>query len=75
MVSKRDFVTMNVDKGFFDNLFEPARRKTQEDLGLQRLGQKDFSALIFKSGIKFDIKMKDLGGINELPKINKRKKR
>ncbi len=75
MVSKRDFVTMNVDKAFFDNLFEPSRIKAQQRLGLKRLGQKDFSAMIFKSGIKLDIKMKDIGGISELQKRNKRKKR
>lgn len=75
MVSNRDFVTMNVDKLFFDNLFEPARIKKQKELGLDRLTQKQFTGMLFKSGMKLDIKIKDLGGINDLQKFNKRKKR
>ena len=58
---KRNFVTMNVDKNFFDNLFEPARIKTQKKLGLSRLTQIDFSRMIFKGGLKLDVKLKDIG--------------
>lgn len=56
MAKKRNSVCMNVDIDFFDNLFEPARKKTMKQLGLQQLGQRDFSQMIQKSGIKFDIK-------------------
>lgn len=70
--SKRNFVTMNVDKNFFDNLFEPARMKTQKELGLTKLTQIDFSRMIFKGGLKLDVKLKNIGVTNGF--IKKRKK-
>ena len=57
MATKRKTTFMQVDPGFFDELFEPARKRTMEKLGITRLGQREFSKMIFRSGIKFDIKL------------------
>ena len=48
---------MSVDVDFFDKVFEPARKRTMEKLGITKLGQREFSQMIFKSGINFDIKL------------------
>ncbi len=57
MATKRKTTFMQVDPGFFDELFEPARRRTMKKLGITKLGQREFSKMIFRSGIKFDIKL------------------
>ena len=57
MAKKRKTTFMSVDVDFFDQVFEPARRKTMKKLGISRLGQREFSQMIFKSGMKFDIKL------------------
>lgn len=71
----RDSVTMNVDKQFFDEMFEPARKNVQNQLGLDRLGQKQFTKMLFKSNMKLDLKIKPMGGIDGFKKLRKRKKR
>lgn len=38
--------TMAVDKNFFENIFEPERKKLQKQLGLNNLSQPDFSKMI-----------------------------
>lgn len=57
MATRGKSTFMQVDNGFFDELFEPARRRTMKKLGITKLGQREFSEMIFKSGIKFDIKL------------------
>ncbi len=57
MAKKRKTTFMSVDVDFFDQVFEPARRKTMKELGVSKLGQREFSQMIFKSGMKFDIKL------------------
>lgn len=73
--NRRRIVTMGVDPDFFDNLFEPARKKVQKQLGLDRLTQRDFTKMISKSKMNFDIPLKFVRGANEFTKIRKRKKR
>lgn len=68
---KRKVVTVNVDRMFFDNIFEPARKKAQDQLGISNLGQAKFTKMIERSGMKLDIKLKDIGVTN----VRKRKKR
>lgn len=58
----RKFVTINVDKKFFDNKFEAERIKMQKRLGLINLPQTTFTKMIegFKIKMpKFDIKKID----------------
>ncbi len=57
MVMKRKTTFMSVDADFFDQVFEPARKRTMDKLGISKLGQREFSQMIFKSGMKFDIKL------------------
>ena len=50
--------SMDVDSKFFDRVFEPARKKTQEKLGISNLSQANFTKMLRKSGFKFpSIKM------------------
>ena len=72
---KRKVVTVNVDKTFFDNLFEPARQRAQKQLGISNLGQANFTKMIERSEIKFDIKLQDIGANNVIKTNRKRKKR
>ncbi len=72
---KRKVVTVNVDKMFFDNIFEPARKRTQEQLGISNLGQAKFTKMIERSGMSLDIKLKNMGVGNVIKPNNKRKKR
>lgn len=67
---KRKVVTIGVDKMFFDNIFEPARRRAQDQLGISNLGQANFTKMIERSGMNLNIKLKDIGVKNV-----KRKKR
>ncbi len=57
MASRRKITFMSVDADFFDKVFEPARKRTMNKLGISRLGQREFSQMIFESGMKFDIKL------------------
>ncbi len=57
MATRRKTTFMSVDVDFFDELFEPARKRTMKKLGISKLGQREFSKMILKSGIKFDIKL------------------
>lgn len=74
---KRDFVTINVDRQFFDEKFEPSRKRIQSKLGLDRLTQKDFTKMMGKSDFKFDFDLlnNNIGGLNATTKRGKRKKR
>lgn len=71
----RKTVTVAMDRGFFDNIFEPGRKATQEKFGLTNLSQKDFFKMMKNSGMKMNVPLKSIGGINEFPKTRKRKKR
>jgi len=68
-------VNVSVDRDFFDFLFEPSRKSTQKKFGLDRLTQKDFTKMMFKSNMKFDIPLRSLLTPNEIAKTRKRKKR
>jgi len=57
MATRRKTTFMSVDVDFFDKLFEPARKRTMERLGVSKLGQREFSRMILKSGVNFDIKL------------------
>lgn len=57
MAARRKTTFMQVDVDFFDQLFEPARKRTMKKLGISKLGQREFSKMIFKSGVNFDIKL------------------
>ncbi len=57
MALRRKIASMQVDTEFFDQLFEPARKRTMKKLGLSKLSQREFSQMIFKSGINFDMKL------------------
>lgn len=72
MTFKDKGVQIKVGKDFFDNLFEPARREMERELGV-RIGQKQVSSMIFKSGIKFRPQL--LRFVKNVPRTNKRKKR
>lgn len=72
MVSKDKGVQIKVGKDFFDKLFEPSRREIEKKLGV-RVGQKQFSSMILKSGITFKPKLMKL--FKNAPTKNSRKKR
>ncbi len=72
MIFKDKGVQIKVGKDFFDNLFEPARKQMEKELGV-KVGQKQVSSMIFKSGIQFKPKL--LKFAKNVPKKNKRKKR
>jgi hypothetical protein len=65
--SKRNKVSMSVDKGFFDNIFEPARKKAEKQIGT-KVTQAKFTAMLKNSGLSLDLR---LGGLD----VPKRKKR
>lgn len=69
MATKRNIVPLIVDVDFFDKVFEPARKNTMEKLGLPKLGQREFSKMIFKSNLKLDIKINS----KRLKNVNKTK--
>lgn len=64
MASKRNIVPLIVDVDFFDKVFEPARKNAMRKLGLSKLGQREFSKMIFKSNMKLDIKLNKRGLTN-----------
>ncbi len=57
MATRRKTTFMSVDVDFFDELFEPARKRTMKKLGVSKLGQREFSKMLLKSGMSFDIKL------------------
>lgn len=48
----RQLVHMNVHQSFFDNIFEPERKKISSRLGLNKFTQADFTEYLVKSGAK-----------------------
>ena len=72
---KRKTVTINVDKMFFDNVFEPSRTKAQKQLGINNLTQPKFTKMMERSGFKMDLKLNDIGVTNGIKTNRKRKKR
>ena len=60
-------VSLLVDKGFFDNVFEPSRKNAEKQIG-SKVSQAKFTKMLNSSGISLDLK---LGGLN----VSKRKKR
>lgn len=73
MVLKKKSVSMKANSDFFDKLFEPARKRIEKKIGV-RVGQADFTEMLFKSRVNLDIKMDSImkGGMNV--RKNKRKK-
>ena len=51
-MANRNNVTTNLHKSFFDNIFEPERKKLQSQLGLSRLSQPQFTEFLAKSGAR-----------------------
>lgn len=72
---KRNIVSISVDKSFFENSFEPARKRMQKKLGITNLGQAKFTKIIDRGGLKLDIKLNQVGLKDVFKKSNKRKKR
>ncbi len=56
MVIKKRNVTMQVGSNFFDNIFEPSRKKVEKQLGL-KIGQVVFTEMLAKNKISLDIKL------------------
>ena len=51
-MSKRyNFVSIKVDKNFFDNMFEPERKKLEMKLN-KRISQPKFTEFLYRSGSK-----------------------
>lgn len=54
-------VTLRVDKHYFDKVFEPARKRMQNRLGLSKFTQPQFTAYLAKSKMKIKYpKMKNI---------------
>lgn len=53
--NKNDKVHISIDKDFFEQVFEPARRKKQEKLGLINLTQRDFTKILMKENFRFPV--------------------
>ena len=80
MVLKKSKVSILVDGDFFRNMFEPSRKKIEEELGT-RVSQPQFTRMLFKTKIdlnpklnfdlKNDIKLKNL--MPKPPRIRKLK--
>lgn len=51
-------VIIKVDNSFFNNIFEPERRKLQAKFGKLNLSQSDFTAFLAKAGAKWNYKLK-----------------
>ncbi len=51
-MGKNNGVSVRLDKSFFDNIFEPARRELEKQAGV-RVGQLDFTEFLAKKKIKF----------------------
>lgn len=66
---KRDIVTMIVDRGFFDDVFEPSRKKLEKQLGA-RVTQKSFTQMLKKNKVNLNINLK---GFNKNVKKKNRK--
>lgn len=56
MVLKDKGVQIKVSTNFFNGVFEPSRRAVEKELGI-RVSQKEFSSMIFQSGLKFKPKL------------------
>ena len=83
MAVRKTNVLINVDKDFFEKVFEPSREKIQKQLGV-RVSQTKFTRMLFKKKIdltpklnfnlKLDFKLKNLN-VNDgtLKRINKKR--
>ncbi len=83
MAVRKTNVLINVDKDFFEKVFEPSREKIQKQLGV-RVSQTKFTRMLFKNKIdltpklnfnlKLDFKLKNLN-VNDgtLKRINKKR--
>ncbi|KKL96632.1 hypothetical protein LCGC14_1842570 [marine sediment metagenome] len=56
MGTKNKGVTIKLDESFFDNLFEPKRRKLEKELGM-KITQLKFSRMI--KGLKLNVNLKN----------------
>ena len=54
----RKSVTIQVDKNFFENIFEPERKKLQNQLGMHKFTQSNFTSYLERAGLKLKYKMK-----------------
>lgn len=72
---KRKVVSMAVDQKFFDYVFEPARIRAKDKLGLTNLSQRDFTAMLGKGKVSLDIPLNSIRGMGYAKKTRLRKKR
>ncbi len=70
MVKKNKGVMVTLDCDFFDNMFEPARRNMEEQLGM-RIGQKKFTHILSKKKIN-PFSQKNLNIFKNVKKTKKR---
>lgn len=49
--------TIAVDKSFFDNVFEPGRKKMQKQMKLSNLSQTDFTRILSKNKFSMDFNL------------------
>ncbi len=75
MAARHRTTCMQVDNKFFDGLFEPARKRAMKKLGISKLGQREFSEMIFKSGMSLDIKLNSPIGKKRIKNVKKNTKR
>ncbi len=53
-MGKSSGVTLRLDRLFFDNIFEPARRDLEKQMGV-KVGQLEFTRFLAKKNVKFKI--------------------
>ena len=69
-IKKREVVSYNLHKSFFDNVFEPERIKLQKQKGVS-LSQRAFTEILSKAEIKINYPRVSS---NMLPELKKRRK-
>ncbi len=64
MISKNKGVTVVLDTDFFDNIFEPARKDLEKQLGT-KVSQKNFTNILSKKNINLKINLKGFKGVKK----------
>lgn len=65
MVIRRKGVTVILDSDFFDNIFEPARRDLERQLGT-RVSQKSFTNILSKKKINLKINVTPFKNVKKI---------
>jgi len=78
MVVRNNHVNIQVDRDFFDKMFEPSRKKIEKQIGV-KITQSKFSRMLFKSKVnlnpKLNFSINDDMQLRELGKQMGRKQR